>query len=366
LNKYFLRFKFSLSVIGIVGLPANYGGFETLAENLVKRISLEYNLEVYCSASNYSIKPKFYNDVILHYIPFKANGFQSLIYDCISTLHACFIRKSNYLLVLGVSGAYIFPIIRLFTDAKIVVNVDGIESRRAKWGGFAKLSLRMLEFLAVKFANIVVADNEEIVKYIEHKYNKKSELIEYGGDIDFVECSFSSSGVPSLPFKFVNNYYYAICRIEPENNIHIILDAFQNSSRNLIFIGNWQHSKYSRDLYLRYSNINNIQLLNPIFNKIHLHHFRSNSIGYIHGHSAGGTNPSLVEALQYDSPIFAFDCSFNRATLTNSEFYFRSSDDLNSILNLHYSSRVDPSIRSVLRKRYSWNRIADKYKVLFK
>ncbi len=357
--------KKKISVIGIVGLPANYGGFETLADNLVKRISLDYNLEVYCSASNYSNKPKLYNEVILHYMPFKANGFQSLIYDLISTLHACFIRKSNCLLILGVSGAFIFPFIRLFTKAKIVVNVDGIESRRAKWGGFAKLTLRLLEFLAVNFANIVVADNEEIVKYIEHKYNKKSELIEYGGDIDLVEFS-SSSSVPSLPFKFVNDYYYAICRIEPENNIQIILDAFQNSSRNLIFVGNWQHSKYSCELYLRYSNIDNIQLLNPIFNKVHLHLFRSNSIGYIHGHSAGGTNPSLVEALQYDSPIFAFDCSFNRATLENSESYFMSSDDLNSTLSLNYSSKVDPSFRSMLRQRYSWNRIAEKYKALFK
>jgi glycosyltransferase involved in cell wall biosynthesis len=354
-----------VAIIGSVGIPAKYGGFETLVEYLSIYLSTSLDLTVYCSSNAYPKKLKIYNNTRLCYIPFQANGFQSIPYDIFSILHALFFNDT--LLILGVSGCCILPFVRLFTKKKIIINIDGIEWRRNKWNYFIKWYLKYSEKLAIKYADNIVADNVEIKKYIEQVYLKDSELITYGADHAY-SIKINSETLETYPF-LNQNYAFKICRIEPENNIDIILKSFiTNDSLQLVIIGNWNYSKYGINLRNKYSTYNNIYLIDPIYDQNILNQIRSNCFFYIHGHSAGGTNPSLVEAMYLKLPIIAFDCSFNRATTNNNCIYFENSLDLiikiNNI-NPIKLKEISEQMYNYAYQNYRWELIALKYQDLF-
>jgi hypothetical protein len=168
-----------ISIIGTAGIPARYGGFETLAENLVRNRKHETQYTVFCSTKMYRIKQKEYLGAKLKYINLNANGINSIWYDFISMILSL---HSDVLLVLGVSGALFLPIVRLFYCGKIITNIDGIEWRRAKWNCFARFFLRISEKAAIKYSDHLIGDNQGIVDYIAHEYNKTAILIEYGAD----------------------------------------------------------------------------------------------------------------------------------------------------------------------------------------
>ena len=153
--------------------------------------------------------------------------------------------------------------------------------------------------------------------------------------------------------------------IQPDNNIDIILDAFsKNKEIPLVFMGNWSNSVYGLSLKQKYKNKENIILVEAIYDQNILNVFRSNCYAYIHGHSAGGTNPSLVEAMNLSLPIIAYDCNFNRYTTENNCIYFSSSKDLKYKLSLTQKiefEKIKRKMKSIAKKRYNWNKISDKY-----
>ncbi len=170
-----------IAIIGIVGLPSNYGGFENFTEQLVKRLWDDFDITVFCQKSAYSEHPATYGKVRLRYLPLRANGIWSILYDMLAMLKA--LRFADTLLVLGVSGCTLLPFLRLFgCKRRIVVNIDGIEWRRAKWSRFAQWFLRFSEKCAVKNADEVIGDNQVIVDYVWNTYHKHCHLIEYGAD----------------------------------------------------------------------------------------------------------------------------------------------------------------------------------------
>lgn len=170
-----------IAIIGIVGLPANYGGFESFAEQLVKRLWDDFDITVFCQKSAYQEHPDTFGKVHLQYLPLKANGIWSILYDMLAILKS--LRFADTLLVLGVSGCTLLPFLRLFgCKRRIVVNIDGIEWRRAKWSRFARWFLRFSEKCAVRNADEVIGDNQVIVDYVEKTYQKHCNLIEYGAD----------------------------------------------------------------------------------------------------------------------------------------------------------------------------------------
>jgi hypothetical protein len=168
-----------ISIIGTAGIPARYGGFETLAENLVKNKISDIQYTVFCSAKLYQKQQNEYLGARLKYINVKANGMYSIWYDLISMLLSL---RSDVMLILGVSGSLFLPFIRLLYRGKIITNIDGIEWKRNKWNWFARFVLRMSERTAVKFSDVLIGDNQGILDYIIQEYNKKAVLIEYGAD----------------------------------------------------------------------------------------------------------------------------------------------------------------------------------------
>lgn len=341
----------TISIIGTVGVPACYGGFESLVENLVDSDQKTYY--VYCQSNAYQLKERYYKNAELKYLPLKANGIQSISYDVVSIFHSLLMNK-NDLLILGVSGSIAIPVIKLISARKVVTNIDGLEWKRNKWGKLAKWFLKLSEGLAVKYSDIIISDNQAITDYVKAEYNKNAVTIAYGGDHAIVN---------KLP-KEKDDYYLALCRIEPENNVEIILDAFSQSSDKLKFVGNWDNSEFGRTLKLKYSTFKNIEIIDPIYDLNKLFDLRSKCIGYVHGHSAGGTNPSLVEMMHFNTNIICFDCSYNRESTENKAHYFLNINQLLELLGSQLDNN-DLIMLEIANRRYTWNIVRNQYEDLF-
>jgi glycosyltransferase involved in cell wall biosynthesis len=347
----------NIAVIGTVGIPACYGGFESLVENLTINKSNATNYAVFCSSKSYNEKLPEYNKASLHYIPLKANGIQSIPYDILSMIRT-WVLKPDVVLILGVSGCVFLPVFKLFSSSKVIVNIDGLEWKREKWGKWVRRFLKLSESIAVKHSDVIVTDNQAISDYVFDEYGLKSETIAYGGDHaipkSMVQCSKHQLG-----------YALGLCRIEPENNVEMILEAYSKTTNHLKFVGNWAASEFGRKLKRTYSKCDNIELLDPIYNIEELFRLRSGCALYLHGHSAGGTNPSLVEMMHFGIPILAFDCSFNRYSTEDKASYFRNSDDLVRILNTGNSEISFEANGKYMKKiasvRYTWEIIARQY-----
>lgn len=354
-----------IAIIGTVGIPAKYGGFETLTEYLTKYLSKQYDITVFCSSKNYSEKLEVHNGAKLEYIALNANGIQSIPYDILSIIKA--LSFADTLLILGVSGCIVLPFIKIFSRKRIVVNIDGLEWKRDKWGKTAKSFLKYSEKMAVNYADVVISDNKVIQEYVKEIYGIDSKLIAYGAD--HVTKELLSEEV-KLKYKFLSEKYaFTVCRIEPENNIHIILEAFSEyRGLNLVIVGNWGNSEYGKKLKDKYQDYNHIHLLNPIYDQKILNEIRSNCYVYLHGHSAGGTNPSLVEAMYLGLPIIAYNIDYNIETTNNGAMYFANFKDLRDMLmsiDETVLAKISMKMQQIAKNSYTWRNIATKYSELF-
>ncbi|MEA1848786.1 DUF1972 domain-containing protein [Chryseobacterium sp. MHB01] len=356
--------KTKVAIIGTVGLPARYGGFETLTEHLVEELSDTYDFTVYCSSKKYSREERkeSWKGSRLKYIPLDANGIQSIFYDSWSILHA--LRCSDVLLILGVAGAWLLPFVRMFTNKKIIISIDGIEWKRDKWPLAAKLYLWFAENLAVKYSHIDISDNESIQDYTSLRYETISRVIEYGADHTRVNAAPSEQDFLTYPF-LSKPYAVKVCRIEPENNVLTILKVFsENPEHHLVLVGNWENSHYGKDLKQKFSVFENISLLDPIYDQHTLDMIRGNASLYIHGHSAGGTNPSLVEAMFLGLPVICYGVSYNRTTTGDQAFYFSDEKELENLLKTLTQADIKKCalrMKKIAENKYVWNTVAEKY-----
>lgn len=352
-----------VAIIGIQGVPAKYGGFETLVENIIgehRSDNIEYT--VYCSAKDMPQRLNEYKGAKLKYISWRANGVQSILYDITAMMRS--IRDYDTILVLGVSGCTFLPIFKLLSRAKIIVNIDGLEHRRDKWTRAVRKFLLLSEVVAVKNAHTIIADNKGIADYVLWRYKKEAKLIAYGGN-------HALRAVPEERQKEIlatfdlntGGYSISVCRIEPENNCHITIEAFAKSGKPLVFVGNWQRNEYSRRLKEKYGNCSNIRLIDSIYDLDILYTLRHNARYYIHGHSAGGTNPSLVEAMFLGRPVLAYDVVYNQATTHNKAYYWKSVKELQQLVERNDLTGKDTM--QVAQEHYTWEKITKQYEELY-
>lgn len=351
-----------IHIVGIVGVPGSYGGFETLVDHLLDSAEIaEQEVFVYCEPHVVRDTGDKYKGASLVSIPFKANGWQSVIYDSCALIISSI--RGGDVLILGTSGTVLVPLLRvLFPRVHFVVNMAGLEWSRSKWGLIARTVIKVNEWTGLKYCHEIIADNEGLVEYVRKNYSREAVFIPYGGDqyldmkADFTEVeSLNLAGKP---------YDYAMARVQSDNNPELILDAYSRCGLPLVFVANWNSSQYGRGLLLKYSEYTNLHMVGPFYDIAKVKGIQEGARLYVHGHSAGGTNPVLVEAMWGKLPVVAFDVIFNRYTTDNMAAYFATSQELEELLvtvDDEWLNRTRTSLHSVAKRKYSWKGVLESY-----
>lgn len=320
-----------IGIIGTRGIPNHYGGFEQFAEYLSIYL-VNKNCEVYVyNSSNHPYKEKLFKGVNIVHCSDPENKMGTVgqfIYDLNCILDS---RKRNLdiILQLGYTSSSIWSF--LFPKKSLVVtNMDGLEWKRSKYNVLVKQFLKYAERLAAKYSDFLVSDSEGIKDYIDKKYKKNSKFIAYGSKVvsEIDEKILTKFYVKKLDYNML------IARMEPENNIETILDGVVLSKTKIPFlvIGDYSNTSFGKRIKIKYQNNSQIVFLGSIYNIKELNTLRYFCNLYFHGHSVGGTNPSLLEAMGSSNLIIAHNNIFNKAVLRENAFYFFNSEDVSFYL----------------------------------
>ena len=325
-----------LAFIGSAGIPNRYGGFESFLEHCAPELSRNgHEVRVTCDGRLYPGEPAEYVGTSRVFIGVPANGAFSPLHDLIA--FSRIFRQSDVIFVLGVSAGPFLPWMRMLAGLagkRLVVNLDGIEWRRNKHSRVVRLLLRAFDLLGQMSAHRLIYDNQALLPYVMGRFRHKAVLIAYPGDYGI---RFPGERDPMARSALT------ICRIEPENQLEMLIEAALASSiKRYTIIGNWRSSVYGRHLMEIYSSEPRLDLLDPIYDPEALGRARESCTVYLHGHRVGGTNPSLVEILPYECAVICFDCAFNRATAGARAFYFQGTDDLPSLIDETLNRSASP------------------------
>ncbi|MEN9919762.1 MAG: hypothetical protein RL662_2198 [Bacteroidota bacterium] len=359
----------NIAILGTRGIPNTYGGFEQFAEYLsVGLVERGHAVTVY-NASFHPYNQSKYKGVTIcrQYSPEKWIGAAAnFIYDYLC-LKDALAKDFDIIYELGYhSNAPSYYLLK--NNSPIVItNMDGLEWKRSKWNFFTQKLIRKLEVLALKRSHYIISDNWAIKAYYQQEFGKESFYIAYGAQpVD----EFTEEDI--TPYQVVaKNYFLLIARLEPENNIEIILDGFLKSGdkRPFLVIGN-DTTGYGKKLRKKYPQ-NQIRFLGAIYNKQHLDNLRCFSSLYFHGHSVGGTNPSLLEAMASKAFIVAHSNCFNKAVLGEDAVFFETWEDISKIIKCEQTlSRqrllYSESNSTKIINQYTWSAIIEQYENLFK
>ncbi len=351
-----------IAILGTRGIPNNYGGFEQFAEFFSKYLT-ENNHDVYVfNSHDHLYQEKTWEGVnIVHkfdpeYLIGTAGQF---FYDLACILY-CRKEKFDIILQLGYTSSSIWSF--LFPKKSLVfTNMDGLEWKRSKYNAPVRYFLRFAEKWAAKYSDYLIADSIGIQTYLKSKYNKESEFIAYGADV------FSDPNEKVLEGYNLTKEKYGmlVARMEPENNIETILDGVHESDHQNPFLVIGKINKFASYLQEKYKNDSRIRFMGPIYNLSDLNNIRYYSRYYFHGHSVGGTNPSLLEAMASNALIIAHNNPFNKAILNEDAAYFDNNRDVKDMLNKdEYFASKGPyteNNKNKITMNFSWSTINSKY-----
>lgn len=356
-----------IAIIGTRGIPNNYGGFEQFAQFLSEHLVGKGHEVVVYNSHKHPYKEPIWNGVqIRHqfdpeYLIGTAGQF---IYDLMCILDT---RSQSFeiILQLGYTSSSIWSF--LFPgNSKIVTNMDGLEWKRTKYSPLVKRFLRFAEGLAIRHSHYLVADSLGIQAYLKREFSAESVFIPYGA------TPFRASNAESLVAYNLTPHGYdlLIARLEPENNVDMILSGIRdaNQDRPFLVIGN-ADTNYGGYLRRKFSDFAGIRFIGAIYDLALLNNLRYYSRLYFHGHSVGGTNPSLLEAMASQALICAHDNEFNRAILGDDSFYFNTENDVKQIsLKVSRNGAEQEMIQrnyAKIENTYNWGNVNSQYLDLF-
>jgi glycosyltransferase involved in cell wall biosynthesis len=355
-----------IAILGTKGVPNNHGGFEQFAEYLSEYLANRgHDVSVY-SPHNHPYQHKKWKGVnIIHqYDPEGILGSAGqFIYDLNCILH---IRKSKFdvVLQLGYTSSSIWGKL-LPRKSIIVTNMDGLEWKRSKYNKLTQVFLKFAEALAINTSDYLISDSIGIQNHLKEKYDKRSEYIAYGANVFLNPEERVIKEYQIFPY----NYNLLIARLEPENNIETILDGVELNKNGMPFLVIGKHNtKYGKYLLDKFKSNSEILFLGSIYNQNHLNNLRYYSNLYFHGHSVGGTNPSLLEAMASNALIVANDNIFNKSILNNDAFYFSNSVEVSQLLKKRkpqYTSLVKNN-KSKIVNQYTLSAINGQYEKFLK
>jgi len=374
-----------IMIIGSRGIPAKYGGFETFAEGLTENLIKNGDeVTVSCEYEPPNSRKKDFKGAKLEYFPFKPpkNYLLRKFYENISDIYFLLklSRRSNLIYFLGIEvGMFLFIPKLINRKCKVMVNVDGVMWKRTKFNAIEKGLLKLNHDLATLFADKIIVDAQEMKKYVDKRYWNKTTYISYGiNNPDRIIWNKNDLFIETLnnPVEInPDKYYLVVSRLEPENNIHTIIEAYiqANLDMPLLVVGDFTSDHYQEEIESMIKeapNKSNVIFLGSIYDQKFLNMLRQNCTAYIHGHTVGGTNPSLLEAAVSRNIVIAHDNQFNREVCADFAIYFANELELSRKLQSiskfpkNYQNMKDDVYHHVLNN-YSWNKITNKYISVF-
>lgn len=367
-----------IAFISTRGIPNNYGGFEQFAEYIsVELVRRGHEVVVYSPHFHPYREPDYKGVRIKHiYSPEKWMGSSvgSFFYDFLSLRDALKKEKFDIIYEAGYTSivpAYIWFNVKRIKYPLFTTNMDGLEYKRTKFNKWVQKFVFWEERMAVKHSHYLIADNMGIHDYYKEKYGKESKFLAYGADVheDYDVDVLKEYGLEA------GGYFIVVARLEPENNLFMAIEGYlasnQYGKHPLVVVGK-TNTPYGEHLVERYGRDRNIRFVGGIYDFRKLNSIRHYSYAYFHGHSVGGTNPSLLEAMASGCFILAHDNIFNRAVLGENALYYGSTDavtemldGINQMVSAHKKEYTERNLE-VIRRDYSWEKLVDEHEEYFK
>lgn len=379
-------------IVGSKGIPANYGGFETFVDNLVTRqVNPKIKYHVSCMTFDKSVKQYDYNGAECQeiYVP-NIGGAKAILYDLRSLDWASdTIKERNltdgivYILACRI-GPFLHKYIKKFHNHgfKVWVNPDGHEWKRAKWSAPVRKYWKVSEKLMVKNADFLICDSKSIEEYIHEdyrEYNPQTTFIAYGADITPSTLKQDDKKVVDWFNKHdvkLNEYFLIVGRFVPENNYETMIKEFMKSkvNKDLVIITNVEKNAFYNSLKeeTHFENDKRIKFVGTVYDVELLKFIRENALGYLHGHSVGGTNPSLLEALGSTKINLLYNVGFNKEVGEDSSLYWSLEDGslankLNEVeeISTEKEENFGKLAKQQIIDNYSWEKIVNDYEEQF-
>jgi rhamnosyltransferase len=329
-----------IGIIGIRGLPARYGAFDTFVDQLVNsEVAKNINFYIAC---DFSYKKIFYQQKnVTRFFFYRGQGF-FILFNYLITIIFFLISNVKIFYFFGYGASIFFPLIKFF-NCKVICNPDGIEWRRPV-GKLKKIYFRFCQnFLST--ADIIIFDSIVVKKYYNINYR-------INGYLSYYPSIFE--GLPAIKNKKYIDRFYILGRLLKENNVDMIVKSFlENSINKKLFIIGPINSFFQKKILHIIKNSKSIVYLGAIYDKNKLYKICSLCDFYIHGHSVGGTNPTLIEAISLRKKIIAYKSSFNKEILGNNTIYFKSKCELDNIFKLKkYTSLSSVNYDNKFKKKF--------------
>lgn len=367
-----------IAFVSVRGIPNNYGGFEQFAEYISVGLAARGHEVTVYSPHYHAYQEREYKGVRIKHIyspeHWMGGSIGSFFYDYASLKDA--LRKEDFDIIYeagytSIIPAYIRFNVKNVTKPIFVTNMDGLEYKRTKFNKWVRKFVFWEEKMAVKHSHYLIADNMGIRDYYKEKYGRESKFLAYGADIhdDYDEAVLQEYGLEK------DGYLMLIARLEPENNIFMAIEGYiasdEYGKRPLIIVGktNTPYGKYLTKHYARYKHV---RFVGGIYDFRKINSLRHFSLAYFHGHSVGGTNPSLLEAMASGCFILSHDNIFNRSVLGDNAIYYKCTDDAMNLLNridelvAKYKGAYTAANLEIIRRDYSWKKLIDEHEKYFK
>jgi glycosyltransferase involved in cell wall biosynthesis len=356
-----------IAILGSRGFPSTYGGYETLVRYLARDwVSKGIEVTVYCRTRSGSVRAWTTEGVKCRWTPgYDSNSLSTLTYGASSHLDAAF-RGFDAALVLNVANGFWLPALRR-ASIPMAVNTDGIEWERGKWGRFARRAFYTGAKIAAAYADVLICDSRAIGDIWKSEFGVTSEFVPYGAPVVRVVATdrIAALALPRRPYALV------VGRIIPENNIDLILDAIEARPKEIfgVVVGSASSKSSTADRLRRLDETGVVRWLGHVNDQELLLQLWAHSGVYLHGHSVGGTNPGLLQALGAGAPTLAFDTVFNREVMCDfDESQFFGSDpgalasQIVSVLgDEELRSKLAEDGRATVAARYDWSDVSDRY-----
>ncbi|MTD12741.1 DUF1972 domain-containing protein [Nakamurella sp. YIM 132087] len=353
-----------IALIGTRGVPAHYGGFETCVEEVGARLAGRgHKVTVYCrNQDGVERAPEYRGMHLVHLPAMRRRSLETLSHTGLSVAHQVF-HAADAAVVFNCANAPWLPLLRM-RGIPVATHVDGLEWKRAKWGGNGRRYYQMAEKLSVRWSDALIADAQGIADYYRETHHADTDLITYGAPV----VAQRSDRLAELGLER-DGFHLVVARFEPENHVAEIVQGYTRSAatKPLIVVGS---APYAHEYTKRVHELGDrrVHFLGGVWDQELLDQLYAGATSYLHGHSVGGTNPSLLRAIGAGTATNAFDVVFNREVLRESGRYFSTADELSRLIERTENRPAETAQRgsqALDRARsYDWETVTDGYEAL--